>query len=69
MDALEPAGRAMIARLLKRWRSDRHWRRFQSSVARQRADAVARHAPRRQIDARQRAIVNAALRGPAKKEA
>lgn len=59
----------MIARFLNRWRSDRQWSRFQSAIARERADAAARHAPRRQIDARQRAIVNAALRGPAKKEA
>lgn len=40
---------------------DRAWREFQERIARERAEAVNKHARRREIDARQRAVVNAAL--------
>lgn len=49
----------MIARI----RSALAWHLFQSRVRKARLQAVASHAPRREIDARQRAVVNAALRG------
>lgn len=45
---------------------DRAWREFQDRVARARAEAAAKHRPRRQIDAMQQAVVHAALKGGAK---
>lgn len=48
--------------MLARFRSWLFWRRFQRSTAKALSEARARHACTREIRARQRATVNAALR-------
>lgn len=51
-----------IQSFAKRYISYREWRRFQAEVRQQRAEARDRHSAIRDIDARQRERVHAALR-------